>query len=475
MHESSGPTFTLSPLAILCECWHPSFAPPLHEFRVLIYIVFQMSAWLEPFMVSFGPGSLYKHNDATMLPSVKDLLLNDAILNTAITPEDMTNQLWVWRNPVLLTLHQAMVAHDMSVKGARFGLPAATVKIMEEQMDPWFMAFLKYYKKKLAMRVGMAKPPPYPSADPFVPPMITGTTYDFISKAKAKKHDSDIVDSIIAAVITHYDNTQRLKAVMNQFLAICHVCEWNANTWHEHHLHLHDGQFRDGASLKGDRGTGHSQQAVANPLHNYPTGLDFQKQDAAFTKCPGFMAVKENNISEDVMDEEITDLLQRLGKRMRFNLGQCLLATYFQAVQLNDLLDISELHPKSILHYPPLGIATAKQMKQMAEDKYGKKPQRGRKGIKLMHTVQAVSNDKVDTETNTTGNPRSTKGKGKAVHGKRSRPSSRSHSPDAPALKKAKRTTAPNDGAVMDTQVQMPSWPLNVKVMPPASMISQLV
>ncbi|KAF8580496.1 hypothetical protein K439DRAFT_1619784 [Ramaria rubella] len=400
-----------------------------------------MSAWLEPFMVSFGLGSLYKHNDATMLPGVKDLLLNDVILHTEITPGDMTNQLWAWRNPVLLTLHQAMVVHDMLLKGARFGLPAATVKIMEEQMDPWFMVFLKYYKKKPATRVGMAKPPPYPSTNPFVPLVSTGTAYDFISKAKA---NSDIVDSIVATVITHYDHTQRLKAVMNQFLALYHVREWIANTWHEHHLHLHDGQFRDGASLKGDRGAGHSQQAVANPLQNYPTG---------------FMAVKENNISEDVMDEEITDLLQRLGK----------------AVQPNDLPHISELHPKSILHYLPLGITTAKQRKQMAKDKYGKKPQRGRKGIKLMHTVQAVSNDEVDTETNTTGNPRSTKGKGKAVHGKRSRPSSHSPLPDAPALKKAKHTTAPNDGAVMDAQVQMPSRPLNVEVMPPASMISQLV
>ncbi|KAF8574069.1 hypothetical protein K439DRAFT_1624614 [Ramaria rubella] len=440
----------------------------------------EMSVWLEPFMASFGPGSLYKHNDATMLPGATDLLLNDAILHTTITPEDMTNQLWAWRNPVLLTLHQAMVAHDMSLKGARFGLPAATVKIMEEQMGPWFMAYLKYYKKKPATRVGMTKPGPYPSTNPFVPLVITGTAYDFISKAKAKKHDSDIVDSIVAAVITCYHHTQRIKVVMNQFPAVCHARKWIVHVWHEHHLRLHDGQFRDGAGLKGDGGVGHSQQAVANPLHNYPTGLDFQKQDAAFTrvysvvsKCPEFMVVEENNISEDVMDEEITDMLERLGKHMRFNLGQRLLATYFQAVQSNDLPDISELHPKYILHYPPLGITTAKQMKQMAEDKYGKKPRRWRKGIKLMHTVQADSNDEVDTETNTTGNLRSTKGKGKAIWGKRSRPSSCSPSPDAPVLKKAKCTTAPNDGAVMDMQVQMPGQLLNVEVMPPASMISQ--
>ncbi|KAF8590127.1 hypothetical protein K439DRAFT_1612136 [Ramaria rubella] len=373
-----------------------------------------------------------------------------------------------------------MVVHDMSLKGTRFGLPAATVKIMEEQMGPWFMGFLKYYKKKAATRVGMAKPAPYPSANPFVPLVITGTTYDFISKAKAKKHNSDIVNSIVAAVIMQYDHTQRLKAVMNQFLAVCHAHEWIVNVWHEHHLHLHDGQFRDGAGLKGDGGAGNSQQVVANPLHNYPTGLDFQNQDAAlaciysiFTKCPGFMAVTENDILEDVMDEEITDLLEQLGKRMRFNLGQCLLATYFQAVQPNDLPDISELHPKSILHYPPSGITTAKQMKEMAKDKYRKKPWRGSKGIKLMHTVQPDSNDKVDTEMNTTGDPRLTNGKGKAICRKRSRPYSCSPSPNAPVLKKANRMTAPNDGAVVDAQVQMPGRPLNVKVMPPASMISQ--
>ncbi|KAF8578142.1 hypothetical protein K439DRAFT_1621545 [Ramaria rubella] len=155
-----------------------------------------MAAWLELFMALFGPGSWFLHNDSSMLPGATKLLLTDSSLHTTITSEDMTNQLWVWRNPVLLTLHQAMVAHNLSLKGARFGLPAMTVKIMEQQISPWFMVYLKYYKKKPAQQVGMKVPASYLSQEPFMPHMIMGTAYDYIAKVRVKKHDCHIVEFI---------------------------------------------------------------------------------------------------------------------------------------------------------------------------------------------------------------------------------------------------------------------------------------